>query len=98
MERRRLGIIGVSLATNVVVSWTILPFAIPPFGGYSCMQLLEVLLWQGIGIGGWPLAIPGALLFLLFGQKAVALTPLLLTLMYPALVLLLVRTVASKVV
>lgn len=98
MERRHLRTISASLATNVVISWTILPFAIPPFRGYSLKQLLEVLLWQGMGTVGWPLAIPGALVSMLFNQKAVSLGPFLLTLMYPAMLFLVARAAASKVV
>ena len=96
MERRRQLIVAGSLSLNVLLSWTILPFAIPPFQGYSRMELFEVLLWQGIGIVGWPLGILGALLSLSFGQGAADFGSILLMLMYPVVLFLLIRVVAAK--
>ena len=96
MERRRQLIIAGSLSLNILLSWTILPFAIPPFQGYSRMELFEVLLWQGIGTVGWPLGILGALLSLPFRQGAADCGPILLMLMYPAILVLLIRVVAAK--
>jgi len=89
-------IIGGSLAMNILISWTIVPLAIPPFQGYSLTELLEVILWQGIGTVGWPLAILGALLSLPFRRGAGHLGPLLLLLMYPAMLLLLIRVATAK--
>ena len=97
MDRRRLLIIGIPLAINILISWTILPFAFPPFGGYSVLELVEVLLWQGIGIVGWPLAVIGTLLSLPIGQDTSQLGDLLLILMYPAMLVLLVRVLAVKI-
>jgi len=96
MERRRQLIIAGSLSLNILLSWTILPFAIPPFQGYSRMELFEVLLWQGIGIVGWPLGILGARLSLSFGQGAADFGSILLMLMYPVILFLLIRVVAAK--
>lgn len=96
MQRRRLYISGGSLAINVLLSWTILPFAIPPYQGYSAADLLEVLLWQGIATVGWPFAILGGLLSLIFTQGLANPGPLLLMLVYPAMLLLLTRAVFSK--
>lgn len=96
MERRRQLIIAGSLSLNILFSWTILPFAMPPFQGYSRMELFEVLLWQGIGTVGWPLGILGALLSLPFHQGAADFGPILLMLMYPAILVLLIRVVAAK--
>ena len=82
---------------NILISWTILPFAVPPFKGYSLVELLEVLLWQAIGTVGWPFGTLGALLSLPFGRGPANFAPLLLMLMYPAMLFLLVRVVAAKV-
>lgn len=97
MDRRRLLAISVSLGINIVVSWTVLPLAIPPFRPYSHPELMEVLLWQGIGTVGWPFAILGALLSLLIQPGAVEASALLLILMYPAMLFLLIRVLTSAV-
>jgi hypothetical protein len=98
MERSCLLVVGKPLVVNLVVSWTILPFAIPPFGGYSFSDLFEVLLWQTICAVGWPFAILGILLSLPFGQEIPHFWDLLLILIYPAALILLIRTLTAKVV
>ena len=96
MKRRRLLAIGIPLAVNSLLSWTTLPIAVPPFGGYSIAQLVEILLWQGIGTVGWPLGLLGAFLSLIFKADAVSLGALLLMLVYPSMLLLLVLALISK--
>jgi hypothetical protein len=96
MKRRRLLAIGIPLAVNSLLSWTILPIAVPPFGGYSIAELIEVLLWQGIGTVGWPLGLLGAFLSLIFKADAVRLGALLLMLVYPSMFLLFVLALISK--
>jgi hypothetical protein len=85
------------LAINVLISWMVLPFAIPPFGGYSIRELLDKVRWQGIGTVGWPLALLGWLLPPIFGQVTPQLGSLLRTLMYPAMLVLLVRALTTKI-
>ena len=96
MLHRHLLIIGGSLIINILLSWMILPFAIPPFQGYSAPDLFEVLLWQVIASVGWPFAILGGLLSQIFTRGHANLLPLLLTLVYPVMLLLLGRAVFSK--
>jgi len=96
MGRRRQLIIGGSLSSNILLSWTILPFAMPHFQCYSLMELFEVLLWQGIGTVGWPLGILDALLSLPFRQGTADFGPILLMLMYPVILFLLIRVVVAK--
>lgn len=96
MEFRRQLIIGGSLSLNILLSWTILPFAIPPFQGYSMMELLEVLLWQAIGTVGWPLGILGAFLSLPLRYGAADPGPMLLMLIYPAILFLLIRVAVAR--
>ena len=40
------------IAVNGLLSWTLLPLVLPPFRLYSERELLEVLLWQGMGLVG----------------------------------------------
>ena len=96
MARGRLVTIGRSLAVNFLVSWLVLPFALPPFEGYSAADLLEVLLWQVFGFIGWPIAVLGGLFSLVFAQARANPGSLLLTLIYPILLLLFARAVFSK--
>jgi hypothetical protein len=96
MQHRRLLIISGSLIINILLSWVILPFVIPPFQGYSTRNLLDVLLWQVIAAIGWPFAILGGLLSQIFTRGHANLLPLLLTLVYPVMLLLLGRVVFSK--
>ena len=96
MQHRRLLIISGLLIINILLSWAILPFAIPPFQGYSPRDLLDVLLWQVIAAIGWPFAILGGLLSQIFTRGHANLLPLLLTLVYPVMLLLLGRVVFSK--
>jgi hypothetical protein len=97
MDRRRLLIVATPLAINLLISWTILPFAIPPFGGYSRLELFDVFLWQIIGAVGWPLAIPGWLLSFVVGRDTTQPKALLLILMYPAMLGLLMRALTTRV-
>jgi hypothetical protein len=97
METRRLRLIGIPLAINVILSWMVLPIAIPPFAGYSLRELVDVALWQGIGTVGWPIAILGWLLSSPFGQEAHRLGALLLTLIYPGMLILLLRALTARV-
>jgi len=73
-----------------------LPLAIPPFRIYSFRELMEVLLWQGIGAVGWPLAILGGFANLTLQGKMPDLVVLLLVLIYPTMLLLLIFVLFSK--
>lgn len=87
---------AVSIAINGLFSWTLLPLALPPFRRYSLRELGEVLLWQGMGAVGWPLALIGGVANLLFQGRVAGLTPLLFVAIYPLMLLLLVVALASK--
>jgi hypothetical protein len=78
-----------SLLVNFLVSWTVMPVVIPPFRFYSFRELIEVLLWQGMGAIGWPMGCLGAGANLLFHGKASDLVSLLSLLIYPAMLFLL---------
>ena len=97
IRRRRSFIVGGSLALNILLSWMVLPFAVPPFQGYTLAQLGEVVLWQVFGTIGWPFVLVGAVFSIPFGGAAVDPGSLLLVLMYPAMLFLLVRIGASTV-
>jgi len=84
------------LIVNFLLSWTILPLAIPPFRIYSFRELMEVLLWQGMGAVGWPLAILGEFAILILQGKVSDLVALLLVLIYPTMLLLLIFVLFSK--
>lgn len=89
-------IIGVSLVVNLLLSWTILPMVIPPFRFYSLRDLIEVLLWQGMGTVGWPLALLGGFVSLILQGKVSDLGALVLLLNYPTMLFLLVFVLSSK--
>jgi hypothetical protein len=95
MQRQRLLHISLSLAVNVLFSLTLLPLAIPPFKGYSPSDLLGVLLWQTIGMVGWPFALLGIVLSIPLGAKLASADSLFI-LMYPAILFLLIRAVVSR--
>jgi hypothetical protein len=97
MQRQLFFHLSLSLAVNILLCCTLVPFVIPPFGGYSFSTLLEVLLWQGIGMVGWPFAILGMALSIPFGAKLTSVAPFLFILLYPAIQFLLIRSVISKV-
>jgi hypothetical protein len=96
MQRQLLFLLSLSLAVNILLSCTLLPFVIPPFEGYSLSDLLGVLLWQSIGTIGWPFALLGLVLGIPFGVKFPGLNPILLTLIYPVIQILLIRALISK--
>lgn len=85
-----------ALIVNFLLSWTILPFAIPPFRMYALRELLEVLFWQGVGMIGWPFAILGGLANLILQGKGSELGSLLIVLIYPAMLVLLLFVLFSK--
>jgi hypothetical protein len=86
--------LGVSLAVNFFLCCTLLPFVIPPFENYSYSKLLEVLLWQSIGMVGWPFALPGLILSIPFDAKLTSVAFLLLV--YPAIQFLIIRSMIAK--
>jgi hypothetical protein len=86
----------ISIAINCLLSWALLPLAMPPFRRYSLRELGEVLLWQGMGAVGWPLALLGGVANLLFQGRVAGLAPLLFVAIYPLMLLLLVVALASK--
>jgi hypothetical protein len=96
MKRQLLSRLGLSLAFNILLCCTFVPFVIPPFGGYSFSALLEVLLWQGIGMVGWPFALLGVALSIPFGAKLTSAASFLFMLLYPAIQFLLIRSVITK--
>ena len=85
-----------TLIVNFLLSWTILPLAVPPFRIYSFHELIEVLLWQGIGAVGWPFAILGGFASIILQGKVSNLVALLLVLIYPTMLLLLIFVLFSK--
>lgn len=81
---------------NLLLSWTILPLVVPPFRIYSFRELMEVLLWQGIGTVGWPLALLGGFASFILQGKVSDLAALLVVLIYPTMLLLLIVVLFSK--
>jgi hypothetical protein len=96
MQRQLLFRLGLSLAVNIILCCTLLPLAIPPFEGYSLSKLLEVLLWQSIGMVAWPFAFLGLILSIPFGAKLTSVVSLLLMFIYPAIQFLLIRSLIAK--
>jgi hypothetical protein len=87
---------GISLAINFLVSWTLLPFVLPPFRVYSLRELFEVLLWQAMGAVGWPLGLVGGVANLLLHRTWTNLVGLLLLSMYPVMILCLILSLFPK--
>ena len=85
-----------SFIVNFLLSWTILPLAVPPFRMYSFRELMEVLLWQGIAAVGWPLAILGGFASLILQGNVSDLVALLILLIYPTMLVLLIFVLFSK--
>jgi hypothetical protein len=88
--------VGLSILINFLLSWTLLPLVIPTFRIYSLRELIEVLLWQGMGAVAWPLALIGGVANLLLQGKFSGLSSLLLILIYPIMLLLLFLVLRSK--
>lgn len=88
--------VGLSILINFLLSWTLLPLVIPPVRIYSFRELMEVLLWQGMGAVGWPLALIGGVSNLLLQGKLSGLSSLLLIVIYPIILLLLFHCLRSK--
>jgi hypothetical protein len=88
--------IAVSIIVTALLSWTLLPFVIPPFRMYSPLELIEVLFWQGVWLIGWPLALFGGFLSLLLQPQSTDLGTLLFTLIYPAIWILFIHALRAK--
>ena len=95
MKRQYILHISLSLAINILLSWTLLPFVIPPFEGYSLSEFFEVLLWQSICTVGWPFALLGIVLSLPFGARLTSASAIFI-LIYPIIQVLLVRSMISR--
>ena len=87
---------GTSILINFLLSWTLLPLALPPFRLYSLRELMEVLLWQGMGMVGWPLGLVGGLAILGLHRAGTDLVGLLLLSMYPIMCLLFMLNLSSQ--
>ena len=87
---------GISIAVNFLVSWTVLPLALPPFHLYLPRDLIEVFLWQGMGIAGWPLGLVGGLANLRLHRAGTDLVSLLLLSMYPVMFVFLILSLFPK--
>ena len=81
----------VSIIVTSTLSWMVLPMVIPPYGTYSFSELLEVLMWQGIGMVGWPIALLFGIVNTLLQRSLADLGTLLLVLIYPGMLYLLIR-------
>lgn len=88
-------LIVATLIANVLLSWTLLPFAMPPFRGYSPSEFFDVLFWQSIAAVGWPFVLLGVVLAIPFGAKLTNADALFM-LVYPIIQFLLVRSALSK--
>jgi hypothetical protein len=95
-RRSRIGSVAIGLGVNVLLSWGILPLLLPSTRTTTLRDLGEVVLWQTMGIIGWPLAIPGSVHSLFSQSGATGLWPLLLLLMYPAMLVLFVCVFRAK--
>jgi hypothetical protein len=84
------------LAATAFLSWTLLPFGIPPFGPFAADQALEVLLWQAFASIGWPLAMFGALASTALGSGLSSLPAVFLLLPYPTMLMLVSHVLAAK--
>jgi hypothetical protein len=87
--------VGLSITVNGLLSWTLWPLVLPPFRLYSGRELLEVLLWQGMGLVGWPVGLVGGLANLLRHRAGTDRVSLLLA-MYPVIILLLLFSLIPK--
>lgn len=96
MRRQQLSHLCLSLGGNILLGCTIVPLVITPFGAYYFSTLLEVLLWQCIGMVGWPFALLGMALSIPIGASLTSTASFLFILLYPAIQFLLVRSVISK--
>ncbi|HSM25766.1 MAG TPA: hypothetical protein VK856_12955 [Anaerolineaceae bacterium] len=92
----KIKFLGASLLVNFLISWIILPIAVPPFGFYSFNNLMEVLLWQGIATIGWPFALLGGFASIFLQGNLSSLADLLIVLIYPGMLLLLIFVLFSK--
>jgi hypothetical protein len=88
--------VWISLFANLLFSSTILPLIIPPFGLYTLRELLEVLLWQGMGLIGWPIGLLGWAVNLLLGGTAPDFGTFLLFFTYPTLLVLFIISLRAK--
>ncbi|MEE4270232.1 MAG: hypothetical protein V2I67_01075 [Thermoanaerobaculales bacterium] len=76
------------LVANVLFSWIIIGFVIPPWRLYSLRELAEVFFWQLVGIVGWPLALFGSAASLVFQPGAAGLSVFLMIFVYPSMLVL----------
>ena len=88
--------VWISLVANLIFSSTILPLIIPPFGFYTPRDLLEVLLWQGMGLIGWPIGLLGGVVNLMLGGTTPEFGTFLLFFTSPMLLILLIISLRAK--
>jgi len=96
MDRKHLLIVAMSITLNGLISWTLLPLVMPSSRTCGCSELGETLLWQGMGLVGWPLAVLGTILAVPIGAHLPSLGSFLIVLAYPAMPALAIRVLTAR--
>lgn len=88
--------IWISLALNVLLCCTLLPLALQPDQVFTLQDLLEVILWQGMALVGWPMALVMGFVQLISQGIIMDTRSLLSLLVYPTGLVLLALTIFLK--
>jgi len=91
-----LQLIWISLAINLLFCCTILPLTLQSGSFFSVSQLLETLLWQGLGLIAWPITLIMAFVSPLFSGNLPQLSDLLILFLYPLIEISLVMVLVLK--
>lgn len=89
-------IILISLAVNLLICLTILPFVLQPDSLFSIKELIETLFWQAISLIGWPVPLLVGALNYLQNRNLSDLRTALFVSLYPAIWLIVLSLIFIK--
>jgi hypothetical protein len=91
-----INLFWIASAVNILFSFLVLPLLIQPDPPYTHLEFLETLLWQGLSLIAWPIALPLGVAIPLVSGSLPPLKEILSLSLYPLIEFSLLLTLILK--